>query len=319
MGDFMKTLLILIAQIIFFIGFAPLLSGWIKRIKCHLQNRTAPSVFQPYKNLRKLLHKETLRVNGASWIFYATPGIVFSITVLVSALIPCTTAASLSWGLGDAIVLVGLLALARFFLALAGLDLGTAFGGMGSSREMMIAALVEPSLLLVFFILAIKAGSSNLATILHYVAQAGWAIYMYPSLMFAFLSLLLVTLAETGRIPIDNPTTHLELTMVHEAMILEYSGKHLALIEWAAQIKIMLFFALISNFFLPWGTIILPSNLSLMFGPLLMIGKLLVCGVALAVTETALAKMRLFKVPYFLGIAFALGLLGILSNILLEV
>jgi len=317
MGDFMKTLLILIGQILFFALASPLLSGFIKWVKCHLQNRTAPSIFQPYKNLRKLLNKETMRVTGASWIFYATPYIIFSVTLLISSLIPSVFIYNLPWGLGDAIVLVGLLALARFFLALAGLDLGTAFGGMGSSREMMIAALAEPALLLIFFILAIKAGSSNLAVILNYVVQTS-SFYFSPALIFAFLALMMVTLAETGRIPIDNPATHLELTMVHEAMILEYSGKQLALIEWTAQIKIMLFFVLISNYFLPWGITAAYTVPALIMSLIFLVGKLIGCSIVLATIETTLAKMRLFKVPYFLGIAFALCLLGILSHILLE-
>lgn len=319
MGDFMKTLLILIAQILFFILFAPLFSGWIKWFKCHLQNRTAPSVLQPYKNLRKLFHKEALSVSGASWIFYATPYILFTTTVLISSLIPCFAITALPYGLGDAIVLVGLLALARFFLALAGLDLGTTFGGMGSSREMMISALAEPALLLVFFTLAINAGSSNLATLAGYAIESKWSIYVHPSLIFACLALIMVTLAETGRIPIDNPTTHLELTMIHEAMILEYSGKYLGLIEWAAQIKTLFFFVLICTFFFPHGITMVPTAKQLIISLAFLIGKLFICSIVLALVETALAKMRLFKAPYFLGVAFALCLLGILCHILLEV
>ena len=315
----MKTLLIMIAQILFFILFAPLVSGWIKWFKCHLQNRSAPSVLQPYKNLRKLFHKEALSVSGASWIFYATPYILFSAAALISGLIPCFALTNLPYGLGDAIVLVGVLALARFFLALAGLDLGTTFGGMGSSREMTISALAEPTLLLVFFTLAMDAGSSNLAALVGYTIKSNWAFYIHPSLIFAFLGLVMVTVAETGRIPIDNPATHLELTMVHEAMILEYSGKYLGLIEWAAQIKIMFFFALISVFFFPYGIAIAATGKQLIISVVFLIGKLFICSIALAFAETALAKMRLFKAPYFLGIAFALCLLGILSHILLEV
>jgi len=317
-GDLMKTLLITTLQITLFALLAPLLSGWIRWVQCHLQNRTAPSVLQPYRNLWKLLHKETLPVIGASWIFYATPYIIFIIALLSCAFIPFVIGWSFPWGLGDAIVLVGLLALARFFLALAGLDLGTAFGGMGASREMMISALAEPSLLLIFFIIAMKAGSSNLAVMLSYTTQISWVIYFYPSLIFALLSLCMVTLAEAGRIPIDNPTTHLELTMVHEAMVLEYSGKYLALIEWASQIKITFFLVLISNFFLPWGIAHALTGETLLISSTVLVVKLILAGIALALVETLMAKMRLFKVPYFLGMAFALCLLGILSHILFE-
>lgn len=373
MGDCMTTWLIIILQIVFFLTFAPLLAGWIKWLKCHMQNRTAPSIFQPYKNLNKLFIKQTLKVEGASWLFSATPYILFCIILTASTLMPSFVISATTSGyiphtnknlvlaqidpsslefsrggeeratgvynnihdcreqrcqqsekpkcegyMGDAIVLVGLLALARVFLALAGLDIGTAFGGIGSSREMMIAALTEPSLLLIFLIMAMKVESSNLPIIVSYINQANWGIYIYPSFIFVFLSLIMITIAETGRIPIDNPATHLELTMTHEAMILEYSGKNLGLIEWSAQIKTLLFFVIISNLFFPWGITSSLTLSSLAISLLALCGKLLLCAVLIVLIETVLAKMRLFKAPYFLGIAFALCLLGILSHILFE-
>lgn len=315
----MTTWLMIILQIAFFLTFAPLLAGWIKWLKCHMQNRTAPSIFQPYKNLNKLFIKQTLKVEGASWLFSATPYILFCIILTASALMPSfmINVANTEY-MGDAIVLVGLLALARVFLALAGLDIGTAFGGIGSSREMMIAALTEPSLLLIFLVMAMKAGSSNLSIIVSYINQANWGFYIYPSFIFVFLSLIMVTIAETGRIPIDNPATHLELTMTHEAMILEYSGKNLGLIEWSAQIKTLLFFVIISNLFFPWGITSSLTLTSLAISLSALCGKLLLCAILIVLIETVLAKMRLFKAPYFLGIAFALCLLGILSHILFE-
>jgi len=282
-----------------------------------MQNRSAPSILQPYKDLNKLFLKQTLQVDGASWIFYATPCILFSILLVACTLVPGFIL-NTSLNIGDAIVFVGLLALARFFLALAGMDIGTAFGGMGSSREMMISALAEPSLLLIFFIMAMKAGSSNLSIIVSYITQTSFGIYIYPSFIFIFLSLLMITLAETGRIPVDNPTTHLELTMTHEAMILEYSGKYLGLIEWGAQIKTMLFFVLISNLFFPWGIASSLTLTSIMLSLCVLCGKLFLCGIVIVLIEAVLAKMRLFKAPYFLCIAFALCLLGILSHILFE-
>lgn len=314
-----------ILQLIFFLAFAPFLAGWMKWVKCHLQNRTAPSMLLPYKALKKLFNKQTLQIADASWLFSATPYILFGVVLTASTLLPTFMLGnSLINNTGDIILLVGLMALARFFLALAGLDIGTAFGGMGSSREMMISALTEPSLLLILVIMAIKASSSNLTSIIAFINQSGWEIYIYPSFIFTFLSALMVTIAETGRIPIDNPATHLELTMTHEAMILEYSGKHLALIEWGAQIKTMLFFTLVCNLFFPWGIVNIESlahatiPINIIISLALLCGKLLLCGAVIVTIETFLAKMRLFKIPYFLGVAFALCLFAMLSQILFE-
>jgi formate hydrogenlyase subunit 4 len=219
--------------------------------------------------------------------------------------------------MADIIVLVGLLALARFFLALAGMDVGTAFGGMGASREMTISALAEPALLMAVFTLAMTAHSTNLASMIGAQLEAG--LVLRPSFLFALGAMILVALAETGRIPVDNPATHLELTMVHEAMILEYSGRHLALMEWAAQVKLLLYGVLIANIFFPWGIAVdlAPGALALGLGAIVL--KLAALGVALAVAESVLAKMRLFRVPAFLNLALLLALLGLLGYVILEV
>lgn len=316
----MSIVLIKILQSILFLSLAPLLSGWIKALKCLLQNRKPPSIFQPYRNLFKLIRKQAIVPKEASWVFRFAPYIIFSVTVLAGFIIPLfyvNPDPTANFAIADVIVLIGLFALARFFLVLAGMDIGTTFGGMGSSREMLISSLAEPSALLVFFTLAMVASSTNLAVIISHLVHGRFIFG--PSFIFALFSFVMVTIAETGRIPIDNPYTHLELTMTHEAMILEYSGKYLALVEWAAQLKLMLYFALISNIFFPWGiaTNLAVKNLALSLG--IIIVKLFFCGIVLVIAETGLAKMRLFKAPYFLGAAFILCLLAILSHIILGV
>lgn len=314
----MNIFLIRIIQATLFLGLAPLLAGWIKVLKCLLQNRRPPSIFQPYRNLLKLISKQIIIPKEASWIFRFAPYIIFSILVLSSFIVPLfyvNMSSSTNFAIGDVIVLIGLFALGRFFLVLAGMDIGTTFGGMGSSREMMISSLAEPSTLLVFFTLAMIASSTNLSSIIGHLITEGFIFT--PSLIFALLSFALITLAETGRIPIDNPATHLELTMTHEAMILEYSGRYLALLEWASQIKLMLYFVLICNLFLPWGITTTLSSQNLSIALLVIIFKLALISIVLALTETSLAKMRLFKAPYFLGLAFVLGLLAILSFVIL--
>ena len=237
-------------QALLYAALAPLLVGWIRKLKARLQNRRGASVLQPYRDLRKLLVKEARVAHTASPLFRAAPYIVFVTTWLAAATVPLVAVSLPTAAIADIIVLVGLLALARFFLALAGMDVGTAFGGMGASREMLVSALAEPAMLMAVFTLAMSAHSTNLASVIDY--QLG-AFALRPSFLFALGGLILVALAETGRIPVDNPATHLELTMIHEAMLLEYSGRHLALMEWAAQIKLLLYGALIANIFFPWG------------------------------------------------------------------
>ena len=304
------------AQTALFVGAAPLLAGWVKRVKCHMQNRAAPALWQPYRDLAKLFRKDMVLAENASWLFRATPYIVFGAMSLAAAAVPLVAVDLPTGAIADVIVLVGFFALARFFTALAGMDIGTAFGGMGSSREMTIAALAEPAMLMAVFTLSMTAGSTNLSSAIHYVLEAG--LVLRPSFLFALLALAMVAVAETGRVPVDNPATHLELTMIHEAMILEYSGRHLALIEWAAQIKLMIYAVLIANIFWPWGIAQEFTSEALGIGVVAIATKLTALAVVLVVWETVLAKMRIFRVPQFLGFAFLLSLLGMLTHVVLE-
>jgi formate hydrogenlyase subunit 4 len=305
------------AQALLYLMLAPLLVGWVRKVKAWLQNRRGAGVLQPYRDLYKLFGKEARVAHTASPVFRVAPYIVFVTTWLAAATVPLVAAKLPTAVIADVIVLVGLLALSRFFLALAGMGVGTAFGGMGASREMLISALAEPAMLLAVFTLALAAHTTNLASIID--AQLAAGLVLRPSLLFALGALVLVALAETGRIPVDNPATHLELTMIHEAMILEYSGRHLALMEWAAQIKLLLYGVLIVNIFFPWGIALSLGPEALAFGLAAVSAKLLALGAALAVMETVLAKMRVFRVPAFLNLALLLALLGLLGYVILEV
>jgi formate hydrogenlyase subunit 4 len=309
--------LLALLQTLLFIGTAPLLAGCLKKIKCRLQNRKAPSVFQPYFDLRKLWGKEPVVAKPASWIFKAAPYIVLSTTVLTASIIPLIAVNLPTARIADVVVLIGFFALGRFFLVLAGMDIGTAFGGMGSSREMMVSSLAEPAMLMAVFTLAMSASTTNLSEAMNYVLHTG--VVLRPSFVFAIFALMLVTVAETGRIPVDNPATHLELTMIHEAMILEYSGRYLGMIEWASQIKLMIYGVLIANIFFPWGIAQDFSLEALGYGALTLALKLIVLGFLLCLSEAILAKMRVFRVQEFLSFAYLLSLLGMLSHIILEV
>jgi len=309
--------LLALLQMLLFMASAPLLAGWIKVVKCRLQNRTAPSVWQPYSDLRKLFGKNLVLPEKASWIFRATPYILLGSTLLAAAVVPLIAVRLPTAAIADVIVLVGFFALGRFFLALAGMDIGTSFGGMGTSRDMTVASLAEPAVLMAVFTLSMTANSTNLSTAVQFTLESG--LVLRPSFVFIALGLMMVAVAETGRIPIDNPTTHLELTMLHEAMILEYSGRHLALIEWAAQMKFMIFGVLIANIFLPWGIATQYAPAALLTGVFAIAVKLIVLVVVLGISETLVAKMRLFKAPDYLNIAYLLCLLGMLSHVILEV
>ena len=308
--------LLAILQTILFVALAPLLAGWIKKCKCRLQNRKAPSLFQPYRDLLKLTRKQPVVSDQASWIFTTSPYIIFSAMVLAASIVPLIAVDLPTSANADVIVLIGFFSFARFFLALAGLDIGTAFGGMGSSREMTISSMAEPAMLMGIFTLTMSASTTNLSFAIGHVLHEG--LVLRPSFIFALLSLMLVAIAETGRIPVDNPATHLELTMIHEAMILEYSGRHLALIEWASQLKLMLYGVLIANIFFPWGIAKTFTPVDLSYGLLAILGKLALLAILLALSETLFAKMRLFRVQEFLSFAYLLGLLGMLSHIILE-
>jgi len=305
------SLVVQAAQMVLVIALAPLLTGLVRKVKARLMRRQGPSVIQPYRDLLRLVHKDAVVAANASWLFRVAPYLVFSITWVAAALVP-TFASGLifSWS-ADLIVIVALLGSARFLLALAGLDVGTSFGGIGSSREVMIASLAEPAMLLIVFTLALLAGSTQLSSIVEFMLTS--AVGVRVSLGLALVALIMVGIAENARIPIDNPATHLELTMVHEAMVLEYSGRHLAMIEAAASLKLLLYVSLIACVFAPWGTAPATAGAaSYLVGMLAYAVKLAVGGALLAVFETVVAKMRVFRVPQFLGAALMLGLLGAL-------
>ena len=318
MADYLNPLAWLAAllQTTLLVAVAPLFAGWVKRMKCHLQNRKPPPILQPYRDIRRLFAKQVVLAHNASPIFRITPYILCGTAVLAASVIPFVIVSNAMATMADAIVLVGLFALGRFFLALAGLDIGTSFGGMGSSREMTVAALAEPAMLIVVFTVAMLASSTNLSTVV--AATLHQELALRPSLLFALLALVMVGIAETGRIPVDNPATHLELTMIHEAMVLEYSGRHLALIELASQVKLTIYAVLTANLFFPWGIGESMSPAALATSLLAVSMKLALLGAVLALGETLVAKMRLFKVATFLAVAFTLALVGMLSFIMLE-
>jgi formate hydrogenlyase subunit 4 len=295
---------------------APLLLGWVNQCRAWLQNKSAPSLLLPYRTIRKLFHKDAVVAENASPIFRITPYIVFSAMALAAAIVP-SLATDLPFAVAaDAIALVGLFALARVFIALAAMDLGTAFGSMGARREMFVGFLAEPALLMVLFTASLISGSTLLPTIVETLAHREIAIY--PSLAFAGVAFTMVSLAENARIPVDNPATHLELTMIHEAMLLEYSARHLALIEWASALKLFNYSCIGLALFFPYGIAGASEDwLAILIATPVLVGKLLIGGFSLALIETLSAKMRIFRAPEFLGTAFLLAVLGMLVNLLL--
>ncbi len=315
--DALTSSIVAIAQSAAVLLMAPGLVGVIRWMKARLQNRRGAPAWQPYLELRKLFAKEVVVSSNASWLSRAAPYVVFASTVAVTFLVPFLAGPLPFDVVGDLLVVVYLLLLATFFLALAGLDSGSAFGGMGASREMTIAALAEPTIALSIFSLALAAGSTNLGQIVA-LTMARPASAVSPGHLLAFAALFIVTLAETGRLPIDNPATHLELTMIHEAMILEYSGRYLALIEWAAALKLLIFFSLLANLFVPWGVAVTLTPGALALALLSLVLKLLVLAAAVAVLETRVAKLRLFRVPELLSASFVLALLAVTSSFLLR-
>lgn len=298
-------------QMLLVVAVAPALTGLVRKIKARLMRRAGPPILQPYRDLARLMRKEAVIAANASWLFRAVPCLVFAATWVAAALVPTfATGLPFSWT-ADLIAIVALLGSARFFLALAGMDIGTSFGGIGSSREMLIASLAEPAMMMIIFVLALIAGSTQLSTIAEFMLSA--EVGLRVSLGLALVALIMVAIAENARIPVDNPATHLELTMVHEAMVLEYSGRHLGLIELTTSLKLLLYVSLIACVFAPWGLAPAQSGLlSWLVGIGAWLLKLGVAGFALALFETSIAKMRVFRVPEFLGAAFMLGLLGAL-------
>ena len=314
MIDFAAILL----QVLLLLALAPLLTGCIRNWKAKLQNRRGPRIWQPYFDLVKFLRKDMVISEHASWIFHAMPYVLFISTLLAGLMMPLLSVSAPLSLFGGVLAFVGLLALGRFFLALGGLDPASAFGGMGSSREMTIAAIAEPALMLAIFTVAITAGSTNLSQMLLATAhEPAWKL-INPAHVLAFAALFIVLLAETGRIPVDNPATHLELTMIHEAMILEYSGRYLALIEWSASVKQLVLMALLANIFFPIGIPAQPGAAALGLSLLWFLAKLLaLCG-AVVLVETTNAKLRLFRVPDLLTAAFILAALALLSKFLFQ-
>jgi len=298
-------------QMLLILLLAPLLTGWVRVIKARLLRRRGPPLLQPYRDLYKLLGKEVVLADSASWLFRVAPYLIFAAIWVAASLVPTFASGLLFSWTADLIAIVALLGSARFFLALAGLDVGTSFGGIGSSREMMIASLAEPAMLMMVFTLSLLAGTTELSAVARFMLTAD--VGLRVSLGLALLALMMVAIAENARIPVDNPATHLELTMVHEAMVLEYSGRHLALIELAASLKLLLYSSLLACIFAPWGMATAGAGLAAYgLGMIVYLAKLAFGGVLLALFETSVAKMRVFRVDEFLGAALMLGLLGAL-------
>ncbi len=305
------SLLVQAAQMLLVLLLAPLLTGLVRKVKARLQRRQGPPLLQPYRDLLRLIRKDAVVAENASWLFRVAPYLIFAATWVAAALVPTfATGLMFSWS-ADLIAIVALLGSARFFLALAGMDIGTGFGGIGASREVMIASLAEPAMIMVVFTLALIAGSTQLSTVAGYMMSAD--VGLRVSLGLALIALIMVAIAENARIPVDNPATHLEHTMVHEAMVLEYSGRHLAVIEAASFLKLLLYVSLIASMFAPWGIAEAGGGLAAYaVGVTAYAAKLAVGGFLLAVFEVAIAKMRVFRVPEFLGAALMLALLATL-------
>ena len=305
-----SSILLPILQIVVIVGLSPLVKGFINKMEARLQCRRGPSLFQPYYNLVKLLQKDAVVSETASWIFRATPYVTFVSILLIALLVPVLSSQVPLNFIGDIILIIYLFALGRFFLALSSLDTGSAFGGMGGSREMAISSMAEPAMMLSIFTVSLTVGSTNLSnitgTLLNYKS-------LNPSLLLAFAAFVIVIIAETGRIPVDNPFTHLELTMIHEGMILEFSGRYLALIEWASSMKLLLLLTILVNTFLPWGIATGFTFPGLIISFALYLVKIGFFAFAIVILESSLAKVRLFRIPNLLGTSFILSLLAIIS------
>jgi formate hydrogenlyase subunit 4 len=298
-------------QMVLVVAIAPAILGVTRKVKARLLRRIGPPVLQPYRDLWKLMHKEAVFAHNASWVYRTAPYVIFAATWVAAALVPSyATGLLFSWS-ADLIALVALLGTARFALALAGMDVGTAFGGLGSSREMMIASLAEPAMILIVFTVALVAGTTQVSAVANLFSTPD-AVGLRVSLGLGLFAFVLVAIAENARIPIDNPATHLELTMVHEAMVLEYSGRHLAMIEAAAALKLVLYFSLIACLFFPSGIAGPGAGAAgYAFGVVTYVLKLLVLAALLPIGETSIAKMRVFRYPLFVGSAFAAAALAV--------
>jgi formate hydrogenlyase subunit 4 len=305
-------LLVAVAQAIVVGAGAPLLVGLVRTLKARLQGRRGASPLQPYRDLRKLLAKESVVAESTSWIFRVTPYLLAAIMLVIALGIPLLVTRPVLGFAGNIVLVMYLLLLGTFFLALAGLDAGSAFGGMGASREVVVAALAEPTVVLAIFALSLHAGTTDLGSIVERLGSERY-LALHPGHLLAFLAFFIVMIAETGRLPVDNPATHLELTMIHEAMVLEYSGPALALVEWASGMKLFLFLALLGNLFIPWGIPATDATPAIVLGMAALAAKLVGLAAMLAVLESVVAKLRLFRVPELLSGSFALALLSVAS------
>ncbi len=303
-----------VLQALLIIASAPLLRGVVGAMKAHLQRRRGASIWRPYSDLAKLFRKEDLVPPSASLIFWLAPRLVFAATTAAALLVPVLHPAALLGGTGDIVVLVYLLALGRFFLVLGAMDGGGAFGGMGASREMLVSALAEAPFLLALASVAIVARTSHLAAIVHWTLQQNFFDISAVHIL-ALSALAMVAIAETGRMPVDNPATHLELTMIHEAMVLEHSGPSLALLEWAGAIKLATVLSLILGLFFPWGMAAPLTGAAFVLALIVYAGKMLAAAVVLSFVESSMAKMRMYAVPDFLGVATAASILAVVFTV----
>lgn len=302
-----------VVQPLLIVGGAPLLLGLMRQVRARLEGRAGAGVGQPWRDIRKLLGKEAITPRGTSELFRIAPLVLVATTLVVAVVAPFVTTASVLGPVADLFAVVALLAMGTATLALAGLDTGTAFGGMGASREVTILALVEPTLLVAIFALSVRVGSTNLGDIVS-SAVANPARVVSPASLLALVALVVVIVAETGRLPVDNPATHLELTMVHEAMILEYAGPDLALVELASAMRLTVFLSLLANLFLPWGIATSATPMALLVGVVALVVKVGLLGALLAGAEVFLAKLRLFRVPELLAGSFLLSLLAVTAS-----
>lgn len=306
----MKNIVIGLLQLIVIFAIAPLIKGIIHKTKCYLRGQKCAPIWQGYKDFYRLIKKEVVLSKDASWISRFAPYMVFVSTTVVACFLPIFNSYTLLSFTGDIIALVYILALGTFFLVLYGMDQGSAFGGLGSSREMTIAALAEPALMMIIFTFALQTGSTNISEIFSKIHEAGFSQFPVSS-VFALMALLIVALAENGRMPIDNPETHLELTMVHEAMILDASGKHLALFELSSWLKLTIFLTLASNIFIPFGFYNETSILTIVLGIIFYVIKMIIFAIPIAFIEMSMAKFRFFRVPDILTLAFVLSVISL--------
>lgn len=303
-------------QVVLLALLAPFVQGIVKKVKALLQGRRGPSVWQPYYDLRKFLRKDEVVSEHASWVFLITPYVVFTAIAIAIGMVPAATTHTLLSFTGELVLLIYLLGLARFFTALSGMDTGSSFGGMGSSRDMFVSALAEPVLFVTLLAVALPARTTNLELIVSRVVSDPSAL-LSPAFYLVLLAFVILLMTETGRIPVDNPDTHLELTMIHEGMLLEYSGRRLALMMWSAWMKQVLLFTLLIDFCLPWGIATHAGGAALWIGWGLFVVKTIAIAIAVAFIEMSYAKIRFFRIPRLLSAAFALSLIAIATEYLL--